>query len=538
MTEQFRTLLVSRGMPEDLSDEQAVEWADKNLARADEKPAEEVERSENNADDEKPETPPVDHRALARQAAEAERTRAFDIIDAVEVAGLERSVADDMVRRGISVEVARTEIFKKMAERGKPPVGGAGDPKLTSEGIDRFRDAARDALIIRCCKSAQLKREPFSADKPAATGHEDFLHGSVKRLAAQCLEYLPGLNVNRLSQREIFQLAMGNRDALQRSGVLARSSDGLAYHVTGMFPNLLLDAYNKSLLGAYDEAPVTFPIWTRQAPSVPDFKNIHRIRFGELSNPELVPENEKYPDAKFSDAKETYKVEKYGQMTSFSWETFVNDDLDALSRVPAMHGNAMRRRQNRAVYSILYDNPAMGDTGLLFNATAQTTAGGHANLVTSGAAPSATTLNAGYLSMATKTGLNSNVTLNITPQFILAPQALAATVLQLLASNTPPDVGGNATGTSGVANLYGPGGPRRLTPVFDAEMDLRSTVAWFLAASTDQVDTIEIAFLEGEESPVVDTEQGFDNDTLKFKIRQTFGTKAIDFRGLYENDGS
>jgi hypothetical protein len=56
-------------------------------------------------------------------------------------------------------------------------------------------------------------------------------------------------------------------------------------------------------------------------------------------------------------------------------------------------------------------------------------------------------------------------------------------------------------------------------------------------ASTD-VDTVEYTFLEGEESPVIETEWNFDNDTLKHKIRQTFAAKAIDWRGLYENDGA
>ena len=42
-------------------------------------------------------------------------------------------------------------------------------------------------------------------------------------------------------------------------------------------------------------------------------------------------------------------------------------------------------------------------------------------------------------------------------------------------------------------------------------------------------------FLQGEESPVTDTEEDFDTDTYKYKIRQTFGVKAIDWRGLFRN---
>jgi hypothetical protein len=89
-----------------------------------------------------------------------------------------------------------------------------------------------------------------------------------------------------------------------------------------------------------------------------------------------------------SDAKESYKIAKYGNMFTITWETVVNDDLDAISRIPAMQGAACRRLQNQTVYGVLTSNPTMSDTGALFNATAQTTAGGHANLDTGAGAPS------------------------------------------------------------------------------------------------------------------------------------------------------
>lgn len=65
------------------------------------------------------------------------------------------------------------------------------------------------------------------------------------------------------------------------------------------------------------------------------------------SNPEEVPEGKDYPEKAMSDSKESYRVAKFGESFTVSWETIINDDLDAISRVPAMHGNAMRRLQNK-----------------------------------------------------------------------------------------------------------------------------------------------------------------------------------------------
>ena len=64
-------------------------------------------------------------------------------------------------------------------------------------------------------------------------------------------------------------------------------------------------------------------------------------------------------------------------------------------------------------------------------------------------------------------------------------------------------------------------------------VDANSATAWYLAANNGQVDTVELTFLSGEEAPVLEREDGFSTDTVKYKIRQTFNAKAIDHRGLY-----
>ena len=86
-----------------------------------------------------------------------------------------------------------------------------------------------------------------------------------------------------------------------------------------------------------------------------------------------------------------------------------------------------------------------------------------------------------------------------------------------------------------VKNIYGPGGERPLTPIIEPQLDSSSASTWYMAADPSQVDTVEISFLSGEESPVLENEWDFDKDCYKYKIRQTFGVKAIDWRGLFRN---
>jgi hypothetical protein len=91
---------------------------------------------------------------------------------------------------------------------------------------------------------------------------------------------------------------------------------------------------------------------------------------------------------------------------------------------------------------------------------------------------------------------------------------------------------------AGVHNIYGPGGSRPLTVVVEPQLHANDENMWYLAASTDQVDTVEMATLAGEESPVMESEWCMTDDTFKNKVRQTMGAAAIDWRGLLRNAGA
>ena len=464
-----------------------------------------------------------------KRSLQADQARRTEIQAACKLARVERAFADELCDGFVSLSDARKRIIERMATQ---PLGSSvgADVRITASADDKFYEAARDGLILRSLQ-ATGKRGSDKGFK-AADGADDFKNLGLMRLAEQFL-VRRGINTSRMNNPDIAKLAMESPDAVRRHRV--ERADFSAYHTTGSFANVLLDAANKTLLNAYEEAPYTWNMWARQGASVPDFKAINRIRFSESPNLEVVPERNDYPEKAMSDFRESYSVTKYGASFSVSWETVVNDDLDALSRIPAMHGNAARREQNRAVYSVLTANAALSDGGALFNTTAVTTAGGHANQSASAAVISATTLNNAYVSMLTQKGLNSSVILNIQPRFLIVPAAISHTALQFVNSIADPGAGGNVAGNSNTLNIYGPQGMRNLQVIIEPQLDSTSASVWYLAADSAQIDTVELTFLQGEESPVLESEWNIKNDTWLYKIRQTFAAKAIDFRGLYRN---
>jgi len=537
MDEALLGQLAEMGLPEGMTDpNQVLAWVvgklkpepvSEPVENMEEPPAEPMPEPEVKVENMADETKPEDVAAAVARAMQADQKRRKEIQSLCTAHKIERSFADSLCDDGVDLNTARERILQRMATK---PAGQSTERVVVTESADdKLFSAVHDGLVMRTFRTAGI-RQPATV-KPAA-GHEDFMNMKLSRIAEMYVERM-GCDVRRMAPKDIALVAMGHPGTVNRYRIQRD-----AYHTTGSFPQLLLDAANKTLLAGYEEAPYTWEIWARNAGTTSDFKNLNRIRFSEMGTPEMVPEGKEYPEATMSDTKESYAVHKYGNMFTITWETVVNDDLDAISRIPAMQGAACRRLQNQAVYGVLTSNPTMADGGALFNATAQTTTGGHANLATGAGAPAVGTLNTAFISMMTKKGLRSDVILNIQPAFLIVPAAISATALQLVGSLADPSVGGSAAGNSNTKNIYGPNGDRPLRVVVEPLLDAASSTAWYLAAMNNQVDTVEITFLEGEQSPVLENEWDFDKDVYKYKVRQTFGVAPIDFRGLYKHAGA
>jgi hypothetical protein len=548
----LRNFCLTRGMPADTPDDQIPLWMEDNLRSAAEDPKEE----EQQVVEEQPTESP----------GAAERTRAAEISAMCADHGISAAQTASYIRSDLtSPEVAR-DILRKIKSRTVAPEKHAVGPRVSplEAEDDKFIDGAKGALIDRCLMGINLERaekhargeyEHYGRDVSTFYRDQSALEGiqEIRRLvAAPVSGAFRNMGLYELAREFVLRDARNNRGIFGRDVTFGRSrtevvKDALridmlyrsdpAYHVTGSFSNVLLDAAKKTLLAAYEEANVTYPLWTRQAPSTADFKTINRVRLGEIPDPDIVPENGIYGEAAVSDSKESYRVEKYGHIFSISLEAIINDDLNAISRIPAQQGAAMRRKINKVVYAVLTANAALSDGVALFHSSSH-----GANLNSD--ALSITALNTGWTVMAVQTGLTTGVVLNIQPRYLLVPPSLSATALQLTGSLADPS---NTPGStedarrpsfnSGVLNIYGPNGSRPLTPIVDACISTsESATAWYLAAEPNQVDTVEVCFLQGEETPYLEREDGFSVDAIRYKIRQTFGAKAVDYRGLFQGN--
>jgi hypothetical protein len=186
-----------------------------------------------------------------------------------------------------------------------------------------------------------------------------------------------------------------------------------------------------------------------------------------------------------------------------------------------MYGTAIATLESDVVWGVVTANAAMADGVALFHAT-------HKNLASSGAVPSVTAIGAARAAMAKQTGLDKKTVLNVRPAFLIVPATLELKAEQLVAQNLVPAQSGNVV----------PQSIRTLAPISEPRLDAASETAWYLAASPNQIDTIEYAYLEGQQGAYIETRIGFDVDGVEIKCRLDFGAKAIDWRGLYKNAGA
>jgi hypothetical protein len=62
--------------------------------------------------------------------------------------------------------------------------------------------------------------------------------------------------------------------------------------------------------------------------------------------------------------------------------------------------------------------------------------------------------------------------------------------------------------------------------------------AWFGAADPNLFDTIEVAYLDGVQTPFLDQKDGWTIDGTEYKVRIDAGVAPLDYRGLVKNPGA
>ncbi|MNG31408.1 hypothetical protein D3C84_1172000 [compost metagenome] len=67
--------------------------------------------------------------------------------------------------------------------------------------------------------------------------------------------------------------------------------------------------------------------------------------------------------------------------------------------------------------------------------------------------------------------------------------------------------------------------------IVESRLDGANPLYWYVAAEQGS-DTIEVAYLDGVDTPYLEQQEGWTVDGVSFKVRIDAGVAPLDFRGL------
>jgi hypothetical protein len=323
---------------------------------------------------------------------------------------------------------------------------------------------------------------------------------------------------------------------------------------TSDFSFLFADILDRQILARYQQMPVQWDRVARRG-RVRDFRTVKRFTLdGGEATLSAVPQLTEYPMAALTDNGYSYSVQKYGRRIGLSWESIINDDLDAFTDIPDRLSNAARRSEERFV-TALYAG-ASGPNGTFF-------ASGNKNLVTGNPTLSITALQSAFTLLASQLD-NDGAPIYIDGVTLVVPPALSVVAQNIMnATEIITAVGsGGASSDAGrqdrlrTVNWMA----NRVTLITNPWLPLISSTAngstsWYLFADPNQGrPAMEIGFLVGHEvpdlfakspnatriggGPVAPEDGDFDVDGVDWKIRHVLGGTLMDPKMGVASNGS
>ena len=412
-----------------------------------------------------------------------------------EIAALQTEVLADP---GLTIETIQARLLAEMGKGSEPANPQNAFPKIetVSDEGDKRKDAVVASILARAgvaqdaAARAALASNPYRGDRLLDTAR-----ASLQRA---------GVSVSGMTPMEV---------------VAAAFTQG-----TSDFPVLLENAMHKTLQAAYATAALT---WNRfcATGSVSDFRAHNRYRTGSFGSLDAVNElgefvNKSIPDGE----KASITAGTKGNIINLSRTAIINDDLGAFVGLSNMLGRAAARTVEADVYALLALNgglgPAMADGKSLFHAD-------HGNIGTA-AAISMAAIDADRVTMAMQKDVSGNDYLDLRPSVLLVPIGLGGTARSINDAQYDPDTANKLQKPNIVNGLF--------RDIVDTPR--MTGTRRYLFADPSEAPVLEVAFLDGNQNPYLELQNGFDVDGARYKVRLDYGVGAIDYRGAVTNAGA
>lgn len=271
-------------------------------------------------------------------------------------------------------------------------------------------------------------------------------------------------------------------------------------------PGILSNAINKRIKAGWDYAEDS---WRKIADitSVSDYKQFSTYVLNSKGDYEEVANGGTIPTGELAETGYSNQLKRYGLMFSIDEMDIINDDLNAINQRAFQFGRKASLKLNKVFWTLF-----QADTDFFKSA--------NNNVVASAGALSADSLAKLVKAFRKQTDVNGDI-LGYEPRILLVPAALEVEAQKLYDDAETRDT------TASKQYLTGNPWRGKFTPVASAY--LTSDDDYYLLADPTIAATMQVAFLNGQQAPVVESNPtNFDTFGISYRGKFSFGVAFMD----------
>ena len=271
-------------------------------------------------------------------------------------------------------------------------------------------------------------------------------------------------------------------------------------------PGILSNAINKRIKAGWDYAEDS---WRKIADitSVSDYKQFSTYVLNSKGDYEEVANGGTIPTGELAETGYNNQLKRYGLMFSIDEMDIINDDMNAINQRAFQFGRKASLKLNKVFWQ-------------LFQADTEFFKVANNNIVTAAGALSADSLAKLVKAFRKQTDVNGDI-LGYEPKILLVPAALEVEAQKLYFDAEIRD--------TTASKQYLTGNPWRNKFVPVASAYLTSDDDYYLLADPTIAATMQVAFLNGQQAPVVESNPtNFDTFGISYRGKFSFGVAFMD----------
>jgi len=297
---------------------------------------------------------------------------------------------------------------------------------------------------------------------------------------------------------------------------------------TVSLPGILSNVANKEILTGYMNEDAA---WREIAATKPvsDFKTVTSYRMLDNMTYEKVGPDGKIKHGSVGQESYTRSAATYAKMFALTRRDIINDDLGAFDDLRARLGRGSAIQLNNVFWTAFVNNSTFFTTTRTNYITGATS-----NLATDGVGIGLGVTAFRKMTSPTADG-NKRVGAGMRPEILLVPPELEHTASKLYADDRL-----NTGSANGEANIFaGKYRPVVAWQLSDSAYTGYSTTAWYLLANPSQMPTVVVSFLNGVETPTVESADAeFSTLGIEFRGYHDFGVDMAEYLGGLKSKGA